>query len=1426
MFKNIVNIGMALALSVSVLTSASLHEYTDKIDNQTEDSESRPEALQDYEYARHIGGGYAATGQIDGAYFLPVLYDSTNGLPTSEANCILCSSDGYIWIGGYSGIIKYDGVSFEKLPVTGGLTSGRGMFEDSRGRVWIATNDSGVVVIDGRKMIRFTKEDGLGSNSVRTFAEDNKGNIYIGSTAGAVYVDSSMILHRIEDVRVNNTRILRLVSDSRGVIYGNTGNGDVFSLSTSGIEKFYTGDELKLGKITTILADPKEQGKLYFGTPENCIYYGDFGNTAPAMQRIETGDLTGVHWMHYACGRLWIASTKTVGYIDENSGFVPFESLPVKDSFEMMTSDYQGNMWFASSRYGVMKLVANNFLDFTAAAGLEPMVVNTTCKRGTNLYVGTDDGVMIFDRDYRRLKNDLTLHLEGSRVRSIMNDSKGNTWFATFTGGHGLVCFDRYGKITDINIYSTLPSDEVRCTYEMKDGTILAGTNGGVALIRDNKVERIYNSSDGLNNTVILTLCESDDGEILAGSDGDGIYVIKDGRVRHLGMEDGLGSDVIMRLKRDETRNLIWIITSNSVEYLQNGEIHKVTTFPYNNNYDVIPSGDDELWFLSSIGIIAVDAEEALKDDIKSYKTYDRANGLTSIPVSYSYSGTDRDGILYIAGRTGVSAVNVNNILDFSGMTVIGLRSISFNGTEIFPGQNGTYRIPEGKGRIQIVPAVIDYTVSDPVVSMYLEERNDGGITTDQSELTTLEYTDLPYGDYTLHISVRDRRSGDAVLEKVYRISKTPGFFERRSVRLLIMLLCLMAIGIAVWRVLTGTVIKKQYNEIREAREEAERANNAKSRFLANMSHEIRTPINTIMGMDEMILREDTSAASRDYYGPVTNYARNIKYASESLLSLINDLLDISKIESGKMHLVEQEYDTVELIRGIATMIRGRAEEKKLYFDLDIDTRLPVRLYGDGGKIKQIVLNLLTNAVKYTEEGGFTLSVRVTDKNEAGAGILISVKDTGIGVKSEDLDKLFSAYERLDEVKNSNIQGTGLGLDISRQFSELMGGKLWCESVYGEGSEFLFTLKQKIVDPAEIGVFTENTEEGGGGYKPSFIAPDADILVVDDNPMNLNVIKGLLKPTKVFVTTASSGEDCLEKIASNDFNVVLLDHMMPGMDGVETVAKIRRDHPDLPVYALTANSTAGGEEFYVSKGFNGYLTKPVDIVAVEHAIMRHLPERIMAKPTEEDVVKADDTLAEDLNWLNEAEGISVEDGIRNSGGASQYAFALNMFYDSIDEIAKVIADAYAADDLKLATVKVHALKSSARIIGALKLSEDCQALEDAGNRKDIDYIVDNKDRVLSEYLGFKDIFARIKGNIPEKEAADDRREITESELKEAYSALRDCIGQMDFDAVEMILKDMRTYRLPVGDEDTVNELEKALKMVDWDRMEEVIADVL
>ena len=1364
--------------------------------------------------AAKIGGGYAVSRQLTGVGYSSKLCDASNGLPTSDANCVLGSSDGYVWIGGYGGIIRYDGVEFERLDSSGGLTSGRALFEDSKGRIWVGTNDNGAVVLEGGNSTRYTVDEGLTASSVRAFGEDGLGNIYIGTTSGISFVSEDGILREVKNGRLNNEVIARLSSDSAGKVYGSTKSGLIFSMYNGEVEDVFFGYNLGFGGVSTIFADPNAEGMVYIGTDSENVYYGLFGKSVSSYESISVAPADNIYWITYECGRIWITCETLAGYIDEKRVFHVLENNPIHNSVDMMTSDYQGNLWLASSRQGVAKVVTNNFQNITDMAGLKEATVNAVCLKNNQIYVGTDTGLRIIDADKRVIENKLTKYLDGTRIRCITTDKQSNLWISTYTNDLGLVCESVHGDFVSFTKKEGLPSNEIRCTVELGDGSTAVGTNGGLAIIRGGRVMKTVGSADGIDNTIFLTVEEGADGKIYCGTDGDGIYVIDDGKIDRIGREDGLTSDVILRLKRDDDRGVLWIITSNSIEFYKDGKVKNIESFPYNNNFDIYFDNNDMAWILSSYGIYAVKTESMLNDNITDYRLHTTANGLNSIPTANAYSALDDVGNLYIAGRAGVTKVNINHYFEENARIRTSIRSIYCNDEKILPDADGTYTIPAVNGRIQITPAVLDFSMTNPLVHIYLENSDDTGITAKQSDLTSLEYTGLKYGNYVLHIDVLDVSTREVIQEDTYNIVKKPLIYELLIAKILMFVLLAVIGGLIVWRIMTGTIVRRQYDEIRQAKDEAERANSAKSRFLANMSHEIRTPINTIMGMDEMIMREDTTDVPKPYYMSVINYAIDIMNASESLLGLINDLLDMSKIESGKMHLVEQEYDSTTLLRSIVSMIRVRAAQKDLTFGIEIDESLPTRMYGDDGKIKQIVLNLLTNAVKYTEMGGFTLTVSVESRKEDMCNLRFSVKDSGIGIKEEDMDKLFTAYERLDEEKNSGIQGTGLGLDISRRFAELMDGELWCESVYGEGSEFILTFPQKIVDGTGIGVFDEREEGAKGPYVPQFIAPDADILVVDDNPMNLTVIKGLLKATKMFVTTAASGEECLEKIKYGSFNVVLLDHMMPGMDGLETCAKIRETYPDLPVYALTANAAENGEEFYKSRGFDGYLAKPIDSLSLEKAIMKHLPEEIMMKPTKDDAVVEETDLPEDLAWVKSVNGISVEDGIRNSGGVSTYVRSLKDFLDTIDPNAKVIEDAYKEKTIKLYTVKVHALKTSARIIGAAGLSKMCEQLEEAGNKENLAFIDANHEAMIDEYKSYKEKLAGLH-----KEAEnDDRPEIPLDELAGAYEALREVVPQMDYDSVEMIVGQIKEYKLPEEDAKKFAEIERCLKTFDWDGM--------
>lgn len=428
-----------------------------------------------------------------------------------------------------------------------------------------------------------------------------------------------------------------------------------------------------------------------------------------------------------------------------------------------------------------------------------------------------------------------------------------------------------------------------------------------------------------------------------------------------------------------------------------------------------------------------------------------------------------------------------------------------------------------------------------------------------------------------------------------------------------------------------STFLDKVTSELVETANQAKDANNAKSAFLSHMSHEIRTPINAILGMNEMILKESSDAG-------ILDYADGIRSAGDNLLGIVNDILDFSKIEAGKMNIIASEYELITVIKDMYNIAQQRARDKGLKVNLEIDPKLPTSLYGDSLRIKQVVTNILTNAIKYTEDGSVTFSIKrmpsesevdekalsmaCPDKDKAKNPIRIkvSVHDTGIGIKPEDMERLFNEYERFDEKKNQTIEGTGLGLSITKDLLELMGSRLQVESTYGEGSCFSFEIMQGIADDEPFGGVEERLNKPVDQRKRiRFTAQDALILVVDDTPINLRIVTKLLKNTKINVDTAESGAEALELVRQNAYDVIFLDHKMPDMDGPETLKKMSEltDNlsADAPVISLTANTLSNARDEYIRAGYKDYLSKPIRPAELEDMLFYYIPsEKIRTVP--------------------------------------------------------------------------------------------------------------------------------------------------------------------------------------------------------------------
>ena len=584
-------------------------------------------------------------------------------------------------------------------------------------------------------------------------------------------------------------------------------------------------------------------------------------------------------------------------------------------------------------------------------------------------------------------------------------------------------------------------------------------------------------------------------------------------------------------------------------------------------------------------------------------------------------------------------------------------------------------------------------------------------------------------------------------------------------------------------------------------------ASESKGKFLANMSHEIRTPINAVLGMNAMILRESTDAKIKEY-------AIDIQNASQNLLALINDILDFSKIESGKLELLPIEYDFSSMIHDIVNMISMKAEAKDLTLDLYVDETLPSRLWGDDVRIRQILVNLLNNAVKYTEKGGLTLRVS-GDTNEDMIVLKFVVEDTGIGIRKEDIAKLFEDFKRIDEERNRNIEGTGLGMSIAVQLLEMMESTLQVESVYGQGSTFSFQLEQKIVDKEPIGNLEERIRQQAMdySYNAMFTAPEAEILVVDDNLVNRKVVLNLLKATKVKIDGASSGQECLEMICEKRYDLIFMDHMMPEMDGVETFHCIKEETNHLclstPVIALTANAIAGAKEMYLSEGFDDFISKPINPEKLEKLLIKLLPE-------EKVIYEKKDTLSlekkETKLDLPEIDGIDWEYALLHTKDVDILLATIKDYYYTIDTEADELESFFEQileeqDNENRSTwigkykIKVHSMKNSAALIGATSLSGVAKMLEYAAKEERIDVIEKVTFVFLEQWRSYKELLKVCL----QKENSIEKKELDYKILEDLLNLMKVAMDDMDIDTADEIIDQLDNFYYP---DDMLSNIEK------------------
>ncbi len=764
-----------------------------------------------YTAATEKTGKKSRTGDFSASHSA-VLYDNRNGLPTSEANAIVQSDDGFIWIGGYSGLIRYDGNEFYRYESSGGLASVVALFIDSKDRLWIGTNDSGAAVYKNDELTFFGLAEGLRSSSVRSMIEDNDGNIMIATTTGLAYVDGNDTLHVIDDRLVNNEYVCELVKDSSGTIYGVTLTGGIFTVDDRKISGYYSSADMNLEIINTVYPDPEKPGYVYLGAQESpVIYHGKLDGDKFDTLRAEPFET--INAIRLYGDELWVCTDVGIG-VFRNGVFEPLTDLPMTNSIDHVMMDYEGNLWFTSSRQGVMKIVDNRFMDLSNLSGLPLLIVNSTCLCGDDMYIGTDTGLYILDGDMNITENEITALLKDVRIRCIKQTDDGYIWMCTYSND-GLVRYDpKTGEAVFYDENAGMASNRVRTLIQLSDGTIAAATNAGLNIIKDGVVTETFGKSAGIGNLEILCVEEGENGKLYLGSDGGGIYIIDGAKVSRLGIESGLRSEVILRIKRDPVdKSTFWIITSNSLSYMKDGKITTLSSFPYANNFDIFFDKYDRAWITASNGIYVVKRDDLLSDSVAEYTLFDRDYGLPGIATANSYNHITSDGTLYVSATTCVYSVNINEETGGGNEIKLSVPFIEYDDNTVWTNGSDTVHIPANCKRLNIYANAFTYSLNDPHMCYMLEGFDDAPTYITKQEMTYASYTNLEGGTYKFILSIINDVTGETEKTVELTIIKTRALYEQIWFMVLVALAILGLILLAVmliFRKKTKALLRKQ----------------------------------------------------------------------------------------------------------------------------------------------------------------------------------------------------------------------------------------------------------------------------------------------------------------------------------------------------------------------------------------------------------------------------------------------------------------------------------------------------------------------------------------------------------------------------------------------------------------------------------------
>ncbi len=742
--------------------------------------------------------------------YVQSVYSSSNGLPCGEANDIVQTNDGVLWIGTYAGLYRYNGREFRWVDDYETVKNVNCLYVDEEGRLWIGTNDNGLAIVIREKVVNvLDQSDGLPSNSVRCIIRGSDGTYYVGTTGSLqmlVMNNGLKTVGTLDEIHYADS----ITADQEGHVAVTDSAGRLFLLKNGEILSSLTlEDEQELFNCCAFAPD----GRLMVGTSTNHVYRYDIsGGNFRQIDVMTCEDVSYINNLNYLSdGTLFLSTDSGVSYVDA-AGYHRVNTNDFNNSIDHMLCDYQGNLWFTSSRLGLLRLAKSAFKDVYGTIGMERRVVNAIVRWQGDYYIGTDKGLDVVDRSCReQVENELTEALSGKRIRCLYVDENDHLWVCTY--GSGLMEFASDGESWMYNADNGSFGNRARIVTGLSDGTILAAGDTGISYIRDHKIQRTIRNEDGLINSMILTLTERSDGTILAGTDGDGIAVLKDGEVTDmLTREDGLSSGVILRTVKDPKSEGVFLVTSNSLCYLEpEGSIRVLDKFPYFNNYDIWVKDEDTLFVMSSAGIYVVERDELVAGGDMAWELLDARRGLGTSLTANSWNWYNQgSGELFLPCDTGVYIIDVEKYDSDVRSYRMQLASVRLDGVLQPPIRTGVLTVGQGVSRVELGPEILNYTIQEPNVGWHLDGYDNQWTIVPQGSLNNIIYTNLPAGDYTFRLAIFDSAGERVLEERSFELIKEGEIYERPGFAVYMLLLLSLFLIWTTWFVVQRQLNKQQ----------------------------------------------------------------------------------------------------------------------------------------------------------------------------------------------------------------------------------------------------------------------------------------------------------------------------------------------------------------------------------------------------------------------------------------------------------------------------------------------------------------------------------------------------------------------------------------------------------------------------------------